>query len=71
MEEVTLRSWRDAFPLLRKSIQFEGDFAAINQKHMAQLDRSLDLLDIIGQKESISLEGISRRKSRNIFAANN
>lgn len=57
MEEVTLRSWRDAFPLLRKSIQFEGDFAAINQKHMAHLDRSLDLLDIIGQKESISLVG--------------
>ncbi len=57
IEEVTLRSWRDAFPLLRKSIQFEGDVSAINQKHMAHLDRSLDLLDIIGQKESIPLEG--------------
>lgn len=57
IEELTLRSWRDAYPLLRKSIQFEGDFAAINQIHMSCLDRSLDLLDVIGQKESISMEG--------------
>ena len=57
IEEVTLRAWRDAFPLLRKSIQFEGDYAAINQKHMVHLERSLDMLDIISQKESIPLEG--------------
>ncbi len=57
IEEVTLRSWRDAFPLLRKSIQFESDVSAINQKHMVHLGRSLDMLDIIGQKESIAMEG--------------
>ncbi len=57
IEEVTLRAWRDAFPLLRKSIKFEGDYAAINQKHMVHLERSLDMLDIIGQKESILFEG--------------
>lgn len=72
MEEVTLRSWRDAFPLLRKSIQYEGDFAAINQKHMAHLDRSLDLLDIIGQKESISpvgrLEEIEKFDPRKFYS---
>eukprot|EP00571_Detonula_confervacea_P010031 CAMPEP_0172304250 /NCGR_PEP_ID=MMETSP1058-20130122/5674_1 /TAXON_ID=83371 /ORGANISM="Detonula confervacea, Strain CCMP 353" /LENGTH=637 /DNA_ID=CAMNT_0013015393 /DNA_START=79 /DNA_END=1992 /DNA_ORIENTATION=- len=57
MDEVILRSWRDAFPLLKKSIRFEGDFAAINQKHMAELGRSLELLDVIGEKEQIPVDG--------------
>jgi len=57
MDEVILRSWRDAFPLLKKSISFECDFANITHKHMAKLGRSLELLDIIGDKESISMDG--------------
>lgn len=57
MEEVILRSWRDAFPLLKKSIMFEGDFAAIYQKHMAELGQSLEILDVIGEKEKVSMDG--------------
>lgn len=41
MDEVIIRSYRDAFPLLKRSISFEGDFAAINQEHMAKLGARL------------------------------
>jgi hypothetical protein len=57
MEEVILRSWRDAYPLLKKSIGLELDFANIKQNHMTSLGGSLELLEEIGSKESISIEG--------------
>jgi hypothetical protein len=57
MDEVVLRSWRDAFPLLRKSIEFEVAFAAVNQKNMVKLDAPLRLLEIIGSRESVEREG--------------
>lgn len=57
MDEVVLRSWRDAFPLLRKSIEFEVAFAAVNQEHMVKLDAPLRLLEIIGSRESVEREG--------------
>jgi hypothetical protein len=57
MEEIVRRSWRDAFPLLTKSVSFEMDFAAIKQEHMAKLGKSSALLYVVGDKESISLDG--------------
>jgi len=57
MDEAVRRSWRDAFPLLRKSIGFECDFAGIASAHMAKLGRSLELLDVIGDRESIAADG--------------
>jgi len=71
MEEVTLRSWRDAFPLLKKSIMFECDFATITHLHMAKLSKSLELLDTIADKESIAtngrLEKIRSKDPENIY----
>ncbi|KAL7534305.1 hypothetical protein ACHAXR_009194, partial [Thalassiosira sp. AJA248-18] len=57
MDEVILRSWRDAFPLLKKSISFEVEYAAIQQRHMVDLVGSLELLEVIGNEESISDDG--------------
>jgi hypothetical protein len=57
LDEVVLRSWRDAFPLLRKSIISELSFAAVNQEHLVRLGESLAMLDMIGSEESIETEG--------------
>ena len=57
MDEVIIRSWRDAFPLLKRSIFFENDFAAIQHEHMTKLSGSMEALDIIGEKEHISMDG--------------
>jgi len=57
MDEVVRRSWRDAFPLLRGSIVFESEFAAITHGHLTRLGESLEVLDRVGQAESIATEG--------------
>ena len=57
MDEVTLRAWRDAFPLLKKSVVFESDFADINYRHMAKLGQTLELINAIGREEKVDLEG--------------
>ena len=57
MDEVTLRAWRDAFPLLKKSVVFESDFADINHRHMAKLGQTLELINAIGREEKVDLEG--------------
>jgi len=57
MEEVILRSWHDAFPLLQKSIGFEVDFSNIMHKHMVQLGPMQAVLDVIREKESIEVDG--------------
>jgi hypothetical protein len=57
LDEVVIRSWRDAFPLLRMSIESEVSFACVNQEHLAKLCESLRLLEIIGNKEFIETEG--------------
>eukprot|EP00580_Thalassiosira_gravida_P007924 CAMPEP_0201635724 /NCGR_PEP_ID=MMETSP0493-20130528/8153_1 /ASSEMBLY_ACC=CAM_ASM_000838 /TAXON_ID=420259 /ORGANISM="Thalassiosira gravida, Strain GMp14c1" /LENGTH=737 /DNA_ID=CAMNT_0048107729 /DNA_START=45 /DNA_END=2258 /DNA_ORIENTATION=+ len=71
MEEVTLRSWRDAFPLLKKSIMFECDFATITHAHMAKLGKSLATLETVAAKESIApngrLEKIRSKDPENIY----
>lgn len=66
MDEVIRRSWRDAFPLLKKSIEFECDFASITHAHMSKLGKSLELLDSIGEKESIAANGrLEKIRNRN------
>jgi hypothetical protein len=57
LDEVVRRSWRDALPLLRKSIKFEVEFAAVNQEHMVKLGAPLKLLEIIGTKNSVKTDG--------------
>lgn len=57
MDEVVRRSWRDAFPLLRGSISFEREFAAIAHGHMGRLSESLEVLDRVGEAESIATKG--------------
>jgi hypothetical protein len=57
LDEVVLRSWRDAFPLLRMSIKSEVSFASVNQEHLIKLGESLRLLEVIGSKEWIEAEG--------------
>ena len=57
LDEVVRRSWRDALPLLRKSIKFEVAFAAVNQEHLVKLGAPLKLLEIIGTRDSVKTEG--------------
>ena len=57
MDEVTLNAWKDAFPLLKRSSLFEMKFAEINHRHAANLGHSLELLNVIGKKESIDING--------------
>lgn len=57
LDEVLVRSWKDAYPLLNKSIRCEVDYAAIQQKHMSNLGATLEALDGIGQKKSVSMDG--------------
>lgn len=66
MDELIRRSWRDAFPLLKKSIQFECDFASITYAHVSKLGKSLELLNSIGEKESIAAKGrLEKIRNRN------
>ena len=57
LDEVVLRAWRDALPLLRKSIKSEVAFAAVAQEHVDKLGAPLKLLEIIGSRESVTTEG--------------
>lgn len=57
LDEVVLRAWRDALPLLRKSIKSEVAFAAVAQEHVEKLGAPLKLLEIIGSRESVTTEG--------------
>lgn len=57
LDEVVLRSWRDALPLLRKSIKSEVAFVAKTQEHMEKLGAPLKLLEIIGGRETVTPEG--------------
>lgn len=57
LDEVVRRAWRDALPLLRKSIKFEVAFAAVNQEHSMKLGAPLKLLEIIGTRDSAKTEG--------------
>lgn len=65
MDEVIVRSYRDVFPLLKKSISLEGDFAAINHKHMAKLGGSLELLKSIGEKETLGKSRLEEFQNMN------
>jgi len=57
MDEVILRAYRDAYPLLKKSVVFEGEYAEINHAHMMQLGKTLALLDVVGKKEDVDIDG--------------
>jgi len=57
MDEVLLRAYRDAYPLLKKSVVFESEYAEINHAHMMQLSKTLALLDVVGKKEVIDIDG--------------
>ena len=57
MDEVILRAYRDAYPLLNKSVVFESEYAEINHAHMLQLSKTLALLDVVGKKEDIDIDG--------------
>ena len=67
LDEVVLRAWRDALPLLRKSIKSEVAFAAVAQEHVKKLGAPLKLLEIIGSRESVTTEGrLTAYESSNI-----
>lgn len=54
IDEVVNRSWRDAFPLLQKTVTFETDLSSMQAKTYAGLGHAATMLDHSSKKESIS-----------------
>lgn len=54
IDEVVNRSWRDAYPLLQKSVAFETDFSSMQVKIYGGLSAAASKLDEASRKENIS-----------------
>lgn len=57
IDEVVHRSWKDAYPLLQKTIDFECDFEASRAEIFAKLESTSQLAEAIGIKQKLDLEG--------------
>jgi len=54
IDEIVNRSWRDAYPLLQKTVAFETDFSTKQAKIYGGLSYAATMLDHTSKKESIS-----------------
>eukprot|EP00574_Skeletonema_japonicum_P002184 CAMPEP_0201721666 /NCGR_PEP_ID=MMETSP0593-20130828/6285_1 /ASSEMBLY_ACC=CAM_ASM_000672 /TAXON_ID=267983 /ORGANISM="Skeletonema japonicum, Strain CCMP2506" /LENGTH=598 /DNA_ID=CAMNT_0048212525 /DNA_START=30 /DNA_END=1826 /DNA_ORIENTATION=- len=54
IDEIVNRSWRDAYPLLQKSVAFETDLSSMQAKMYAGLSGATTMLDQSSKKESLS-----------------
>ena len=54
IDEVVTRSYKDAYPLLQKSVAFEMDFSSLQAKMYGDLSAAATLLDQVSRKESLS-----------------
>ena len=54
IDEIVNRSWRDAYPLLQKSVAFETDLSSMQAKMYGGLSAAATMLDHASRKESIS-----------------
>ncbi len=54
IDEIVNRSWRDAYPLLQKSVAFETDLSSMQAKMYAGLSGAATMLDQSSKKESLS-----------------
>ncbi len=54
IDEIVNRSWRDAFPLLQKSVTFETDLSSMQAKLYGGMTATATMLDQASRKESIS-----------------
>ena len=54
IDEIVTRSWRDAFPLLEKSVTFETDLSSMQAKLYGDLSTAGTMLVEAARKESIS-----------------
>jgi membrane-associated HD superfamily phosphohydrolase len=54
LDEVVNRAWRDAFPLLHRTIHFDQDFSAMQAQMYLKLSGTIELLDLVGRNESAS-----------------
>lgn len=54
IDEIVNRSWRDAYPLLQKTVAFETDFSSKQAKMYGDLSGAAAMLDRSSKKESIS-----------------
>ena len=54
IDEIVNRSWRDAYPLLQKSVAFETDLSSMQANIYGGLSAAATMLDHASRKESIS-----------------
>ena len=53
IDEIVNRCWKDAFPLLHNSANFETEFSAMQAKVYSSLSSTLVMLDQVSKKESV------------------
>lgn len=53
IDEIVNRCWKDAFPLLHNSANFETEFSAMQAKVYSSLSSTLVMLDQVSRKESV------------------
>jgi len=53
IDEIVNRSWRDAFPLLQKSVTFETNLSSMQAKLYDGMSATATMLDRVSRKESI------------------
>mmetsp|Transcript_2439 Transcript_2439/g.4601 ORF Transcript_2439/g.4601 Transcript_2439/m.4601 type:complete len:758 (+) Transcript_2439:126-2399(+) len=54
LDEIVHRSWKDVFPLIKMSMQFEAGYSAMQAKTFERLYGTLEMLSNIGMNESLS-----------------
>eukprot|EP00984_Skeletonema_dohrnii_P026521 scaffold15880_cov113-Skeletonema_dohrnii-CCMP3373.AAC.5 len=54
IDEIVNRSWRDAYPLLQKSVAFETDLSSMQAEMYGGLSAAATMLDHASKKESLS-----------------
>eukprot|EP00986_Skeletonema_menzelii_P017158 scaffold17923_cov147-Skeletonema_menzelii.AAC.2 len=54
IDEIVNRSWRDAYPLLQKSVTFDTDISSMQAKMYGDLKSAATMLDQASRKETIS-----------------
>ncbi|KAL7468298.1 hypothetical protein ACHAXS_008511 [Conticribra weissflogii] len=54
LDEIVHRSWKDVFPLIKMSMQFEAEYSAMQAKIFERLNETSKIMSNIGVNESLS-----------------